>query len=642
MKNLVFYWVLINFIGLTTLNAQGKRQATDFIKSAEEAVNSGNLNKAKGDLEAALAIKPEFINAWRILAFVYNRLGDYAKSEEAYMKTLALGKKYSKALNYELGEVLMKKGKYNEALTYFKAYKESEAKDFVLDEQKVELNYNRLIEANLNNCVFAMGQSTETSSLTVENLGKQVNSDYDDYLPSMSQDELSLIFTVRKGDEDIFVTKRKKNEPWGSARKMTKINSAKNEGMARFSTCGRYVYFAMCNGAGMVNSGCDLFKAEYSDEGDLQKPEPMSGLVNGVEWDSQPSIACNNEVMYFSSNRKGGYGGTDIWVAYRNPQGQWSEPKNLGPTVNTTADEEAPYISLDNKTLYFTSDGHPGFGESDLFYTKIYPDSLGTPVNLGFGINSAYRELGFTLSSNNKEAYFSSNRLGGMGRLDLYRVLLPSELALPNAETVLIEGLCMGSDHKPLPAKLTVGKGDKKQVIHADVNGKFFICMPNKNVYSIIAQHNGYQDYINAEFFEQLASEPTKKLNIVLEPNANTTPHSSAIILKKPKKEEKTATATIFFEKNKAILQPADVSQLKTLLNDFDLSKPLSIDIIGYADETGSKQENIMLSKKRANAITQLLMDLGVEAQYISSQGKGIDESQSAANKRRSEVYIRQ
>ena len=166
--------------------------------------------------------------------------------------------------------------------------------------------------------------------------------------------------------------------------------------------------------------------------------------------------------------------------------------------------------------------------------------------------------------------------------------------------------------------------------------------MPNKNVYSIIAQHNGYQDYINAEFFEQLASEPTKKLNIVLEPNANTTPHSSAIILKKPKKEEKTATSTIFFEKNKAILQPADVSQLKTLLNDFDLSKPLSIDIIGYADETGSKQENIMLSKKRANAITQLLMDLGVEAQYITSQGKGIDESQSAANKRRSEVYIRQ
>ena len=155
----------------------------------------------------------------------------------------------------------------------------------------------------------------------------------------------------------------------------------------------------------------------------------MDGYANSEKWESQASISCDGSLLFFASNRKGGLGGTDLWMSTRQADGSWSDPKNLGPKINTELDEEAPFITNDGKTLYFSSTGHLGMGEQDLFMSRL--DDKGNwmaAINLGEPINTASRELGFFLSADGKTGYFSSNRKGGMGGMDIYKFELSEYL----------------------------------------------------------------------------------------------------------------------------------------------------------------------------------------------------------------------
>ncbi len=156
--------------------------------------------------------------------------------------------------------------------------------------------------------------------------------------------------------------------------------------------------------------------------------QPFGATINTPEYEGQPSLSPDNRELYFVSDRKGGYGGYDIWVS-RFEDGLWQQPVNAGPSVNTAGNELAPYINPDNKTLYFTSDGWPGMGGTDIFMSRRMNDSTWSKaVNLGYPINTACDEKSECVTLDGKKLFFASDRQGPAGNFDIYEVPLPGAL----------------------------------------------------------------------------------------------------------------------------------------------------------------------------------------------------------------------
>jgi len=263
------------------------------------------------------------------------------------------------------------------------------------------------------------------------NLGAHVNTEWDEYHPTLTGNSKEMLFTVRRPrdentvckhcttEEDIYSSVQQ-NGFWQPRLKLEKpINTGHNEGAACISPDGNYLFFTICN-AEFGYGSCDIYWAKRSGNS-WSEPKNCGSPLNTKYFESQPSIAADGKTIYFTSNRPGGFGGMDIWKTEMISEGVFSEPENLGNIINTPYDELSPFIHFDQKTLYFSSDGHLGLGGKDLFYSKRKSDnSWNTPVNLGYPINSYQDDSGIFINAQGNVAYFSSNRAGGFGGLDLY------------------------------------------------------------------------------------------------------------------------------------------------------------------------------------------------------------------------------
>lgn len=270
------------------------------------------------------------------------------------------------------------------------------------------------------------------------NLGPNVNSEDDEYLPALTADYRMLVFTRRmprnaqtdRGldrEEDFYYSDYDTMElNWGPAHRMPEpLNSHGNEGAQTISHDGRVVIFTACGRNEKEHTGCDIYMS-VRQGGRWGQPRNMGAPVNSRYWESFPSLSIDGYTLYFASNRPGGYGGTDIWCCTLE-EGRWSEPKNLGPAVNTKGNETAPYIHFDDKTLYFASDGHTGMGGMDLYRAKRVDDSTwGEVKNLGYPINTAGEENNLIVAPDGRTAIFSSDRYGGYGNQDLYSFVMPA------------------------------------------------------------------------------------------------------------------------------------------------------------------------------------------------------------------------
>ena len=271
------------------------------------------------------------------------------------------------------------------------------------------------------------------------NLGPNVNTVDDEYLPALTADYRMLVFTrrfPRKSttlpgqplEEDFYYSHYDTMElNWGPAHRMPEpLNSNGNEGAQTISHDGRVVIFTAC-GRSKEPTGCDIYMS-VRQGGRWGKPRSLGAPVNSRYWESFPSLSIDGYTLYFASNRPGGYGGTDIWCCTLE-EGRWSEPRNLGPTVNTKGNETAPYIHFDDKTLYFASDGHTGMGGMDLYMVKrTAANTWGEARNLGYPINTPGDENNLIVAPDGRTAIFSSDRYGGFGKQDLYSFVIPVEV----------------------------------------------------------------------------------------------------------------------------------------------------------------------------------------------------------------------
>ena len=262
------------------------------------------------------------------------------------------------------------------------------------------------------------------------NLGPAVNSKYSDFAPFISADGNSLYFCSDReggfGGQDVWVSRKGPDGQWGAPVNLgSPPNSQLNEGPDTFSVDEQTMYFTGCNRKDGLGR-CDIYTTHLLPDGKWSTAENLGPQVNTKYNEANASLSLNGHTLYFVSDRRGGQGGWDIWKTDLVDQ-RWTEPFNLGPPINTPQNEFIAFIHC-NEDLYFSSDGHGGFGGADIFYSKKTNTGWSEPINLGPTINTPYNDMYFSLPSIGDRAYVSSNRNGGSGQEDLFVLPIPSPL----------------------------------------------------------------------------------------------------------------------------------------------------------------------------------------------------------------------
>lgn len=492
---------------------------------------------------------------------------------------------------------------------------------------------------------------------TVENLGENVNSPWDDYAPAVTASG-TLFFTSRRptpkglnfGDDVYRVNHIGRD--WEKPVYLSEmINTQESQGAISVSPDGRTIYLALCSEPDGFGR-CDIYVAEWNEKGtewskvrNVNNPEGkdlrMTKIVddftqiNTSYWESQPSISPDGRTLYFVSDRPGGYGGTDVWLTRKRDDGSWGPPLNLGPDVNTKGDERTPSIAFDNRTLYYASDGFPdgerskAAGGFDLYVTRFQGSRWSRPMNLGYPINSKDDDVFVTSTLSGDTLYFASNRPGGYGGFDVYMLLEPP---FPPDAVILITGVITDVETgQPLASTpITIedfGTGEIINKFQSLESGQYQFIIPAGKVYRISGEQKGY--IFKSEVFEvpELTTYRRLTKNIALEP-------IPPVISVPPK-----TNLTVLFDFDKAELRPESKPELDRAMR-FILQNPgRKFEISAHTDALGTDEYNLDLSERRASTVRKYLVDQGVPPEIIIAKGYGemqpIDDNSTPQGRQR-------
>lgn len=578
------------------------KEAIKFYALANESINYQQYDQAIEQLKQAIAADDQFAEAHNQLGNVYFYKHQYPQAYTELSRTIALNPNYNHAVYLNLGNVDMMLGKYAEAkdvLQKYTAFNEISTKDRATA-QKLIID-----------CAFSLQAIQHPVVFKPENLGTSINTNADEYLPNVTADENTLIFTRKIGNNEDFYQSKKLNGKWTTATGLSRnINTPDyNEGAQSLTQDGQYLFFTGCNrpdGKGR----CDIFLS-HKNSTDWDKPFNLGEPINTPDWESQPSISADGRTLYFVSLRKGGYGGYDIWKSTITDKG-WSEPENLGPNINTPYDEQSPFIHPDDQTLYFSSNGWPGLGSKDLFLSRKGADrKWQKPENLGYPINSSGEENGLTLTANGSYAFFSSNNLKGSGGFDIYTFELPEKLR-PNVVTYVKGTVKDAKTKQAIDADVQIVDLKANQIIFKNVNalneGQFLATLPIGKDYGLNISRPGYLFY--SENFS-LSGQKTGKS------------YSIDVDLQAIEAGKKSVLRNIFFDTNQFTLKPESKSELEKLIAFLNLNPKVIIEISGFTDNVGNAKLNQVLSENRAKAVYQYLVTNKINGGRLTYKGYG-------------------
>jgi outer membrane protein OmpA-like peptidoglycan-associated protein/tetratricopeptide (TPR) repeat protein len=623
MKYLLFFFSFLLIFSATSCKAQdNKYKYTTKSAKAIKAYESATLYYDKYDNEDALkeldnAIKfdENFIEAYMLKADIYADLKKYELAAANYKKAIDLDPDFF-ANNYlNLGMIELFTGKYADAKTHLTT--------FINNKNANIVNVKRA-QFFIKDCDFGINAVNNPVPFNPKNLGDSVNSKYSEYLPSVTADEQELVITRRlpidkitsdnknTEQEDFYVCKKVNDSTWSKARDLgPPVNTSGNEGAQCLSPDGKSLYFTACNRADGVGS-CDLYYSEKIGNA-WTIPKNMGTVVNSERWDSQPSISSDGNTLYFTSARNGGKGGMDIWKTTKDDKGVWGTPVDLGDSINTTKGEMAPFIHPDDQTLYFASNGHQGMGDFDIFYSrKDSSGNWGKPVNIGYPINTYSNDSYLIVNANGDLAYFSSDREGGKGGMDIYTFPL-YEKARPKRVTYLKGSVFNKVTKDKLEAKfelvdLSTGK-TYTESFSDKVTGEFLVCLPTEKDYALNVSKDGYLFY----------SENFSLTGI----HSNSDPFLKDIPLQPIKKDEIVILKNIFFDTDKYELKAESTSELEKLQDLLTKNPKLKIEISGHTDNVGDDKYNQVLSENRAKAVYDYLVSKGIAKERLTYKGYG-------------------
>ena len=590
--------------------------APKLLKAYEQAkaqISSRQLDDAAKTLKKLLADDPKFIDGIIMLANVQHDQGDLVGAASGYQKVLAIDSTYQPRLYYQLALTQYKLQQYSAAAQNFGK--------FLLVEKKSEDMISRA-KTYQRNALFTAEAILHPVPYTPLRLSEAINSPTDEYWATVSTDGSELIFTRRVNNQEDFFTSKKIDNVWQAAQPITELNTPLNEGIHCLSGDGRTLIFTACDRPGGLG-GCDLYTSSWSN-GHWSEPLNLKAPINTPSWEAQPSLSANGQMLFFISDRKGGMGRLDIWSSYRQPDGTWSAPSNLGKNINTPEDEQAPFIHPDGRTLYFMSKGHPGMGGFDLYLSRLNEKGeWGTPQNLGYPINTSANEGAIHLDLNGKLAYFDSDQgaktPGAVStRADIFQFEVPEQdrpLAVTYAKGVVQDKITQ----KPLSAQVEiVDLSTSKKIFSAttDQDGVFLVCLPLGYNYGLEVSKNGYFFYsenfaLQEQHNRQEPYQLAVKLQSIPAENATTT------------KAEPVILRNVFFAVGNAQLQPASFPELQRLVQLLQANPKMRIQINGHTDDVGADADNQKLSEQRAKAVYDYLVQNGIAATRLLYKGYG-------------------
>lgn len=354
--------------------------------------------------------------------------GEVHEKEAPLSTSYYLAKAYH--LNYE----------FDKAIEMYEKYKAEFGTDEKFAKEVAEIDHD------IQTCKNGKELIKKPTNVVVTNLGEGVNSPYPDYAPVVSLDEKTLIFTTRREGgysnskelngmyfEDIFVSEQNEKEVWQKAHSIgNTINTGGHEATVNLSADGLKLLIYKDD-----NSNGNLYLSEFKDK-EWTAPTYVDAPINSSAWESHACFSADNRILYFVSDRSGGYGGRDIYKCLRLPNGSWGPAQNLGPTINTAFDEDGVFIHPDGKQIFFASKGHESMGGFDIF-NSIIDDENGnwtTPQNIGYPINTPDDEVFYITTADGKRAFYSSDKPGGFGEKDIYMISYPNNE--PRNITILV------------------------------------------------------------------------------------------------------------------------------------------------------------------------------------------------------------
>ena len=384
------------------------------------------------------------------------------------------------------------------------------------------------------------------------------------------------------------------------------VNSDANEGVGIMNSSFTTLYFTRCPNEDEKQNGCQVYTSKRTGRF-WSKPDLLKLSNDSSEAIGHPAVSDNELIIYFSSNRDGGFGGKDIWVAFRDSKsGSFKRPQNLGPVINTPGDEMFPYLRADT-LLYFSSDGHPGMGGLDIFYTGI--DSAGKwgePVNMRAPVNSRANDFSIIFHPEEERGYFSSDRTGRKSREDIYSFIIPAVAytlkgVVKDERTLQFVGDArvdiVGSDGISMTARTT----DKGVYMF----GKSQI-MGNTTYEIIISKDN----YFNASGrVTTVGIERSKDLE--------------RDFMLTPIPEEPIVLPDILYDLDKFDLKPQYQDSLQGLITTLDENPNLIIELASHTDYRDTYEYNDILSQKRAQSVVDYLIERGIDPERLVAKGYG-------------------
>jgi len=630
MRGLFFVFFL--FLTPVLLFAQERqysttnKQAIKHFSLANEELDNNMYDDVIPELLQALQADSNFVEAHGLLADVYRQGRRHKEAVEEYNKAIALNPEYSHAAYLRVGDEEIHIARYEDGkrhLEKFLTYQDISSQNLLLGKKL------------LADCDFSIEAIKHPVPFKPINMGPAINTADDEYLPVATADESELIFTRKIANNEDFYKSIKVNGEWQTATYLSSnINTPEyNEGAQSITQDGKFLFFTGCNRPDGLGR-CDIYVSQKKGD-DWGKPFDLPPPVNTPGWESQPSISSDGRTLYFTSNRKGGYGGYDIWKSTLTEKG-WGEPVNLGPNINTAFDEQSAFIHPDDSTLYFCSDGWPGLGGKDLFVSRLGKDGQwGKPTNLGYPINTNGDENGLTLTAEGSQAFYSSNNLNGYGGFDIYTFELPENLR-PHLVTYVKGTVNDAKTKEPLEAQVEIIDLQKDESVYGDYSdpdhGAFLATLTTGKNYGLNISKSGYLFY--SQNFSLIGHEAGK-------------PYDIAVLLQPIEIGNKVILNNIFFDTNKFDLKQESLAELQKLVDFLTVNPTLKIEISGHTDNVGNDQLNQTLSENRAKAVYQYLVDNKIDPTRLQYKGYGKtqpiatnDTDEGRAKNRRTEFKI--
>ncbi len=633
----LFFIVFFPLIGCSQTPSNGKisKKVISLIKAAEEALLNQKIEEAEKLYLKAIEKKSDYVIALRGLSTVYQLQGKHQLSAELLSGIIAEKPHFSRILYAETAIAFFRSGEYELAETYLKQFEKIiklPISKFGINGQReisIEGKYVKNLANNIKACQLARSAPFSNYLDTIINLEAPINSTKNEYFPFLTDQGSQLYFTRREANENLYLSKKEQTN-WSIPTALdASFNTNLNEGMATFTRDARKIYFTACQRTN-VQGTCDIQNG-FLINGKIDSIQVLKGNLNSDGWESQACVSCDGRSIFFASNRAGGFGSTDIYFSQLQADQRWSIPENLGSTINTAMDEEAPFITDDGQTLFFSSTGHLGLGEQDIYMSQLQENGeWGVPVNLGPPINTGYRELGFYLSGNGMTGYFSSDRPNGIGKMDIYEFNLKEKL--PNKSLTFVEGFVKDSVTRTPIQTVLLTRNNLS--IPTDKDGRFFRCIPSDEIFSFNINEKGYQPFSFSEAMSDQANQNTYHLDILLSPIKKILTENS---IKEILPTRISKTYSIYFDFDVYFLTAKAKSELDWLVKKLNESSIGNIEIIGYTDPKGSKKYNDNLSKKRAETVAKFLKQS--EIPFVESEviieGQGVFQDSSVDRERR-------